>query len=172
MKQYYDADDHGWQNESGYENTEDEYGDSSYDSDTDQEDCHSQTGGYFGAGGTNGCNATPLVEWKLVKVGETVLHVSSSGKVRPYKSLYMSCDGYPVPGTPYRSYPIEHAGGEIKHIYMHNLVWYAFHGQVPAGWVVRHTIQHTRVPRRYYSNALANLTICDTETMPVSDIQN
>jgi hypothetical protein len=106
--------------------------------------------------------STPIVPppvWKLVRIGASDLHVSSTGKIKPYRSLYMADAGLPVPGTPFRTYPIDTPDGEIKHTYVHEIVWYAFHGPIPDGWVVRHTAEVTRVPRRLYPNAVGGLAL-------------
>lgn len=126
-----------------------------WDTDTDAEDTYSMVGGTF-HNGVFAVPTSPPIVWKLVKVGQTILHVSSTGRVKPYQSLFLACEGYQVPGTPYRSFPVTHENGDPAHIYMHDLVWRAFHGPPPDGWQVRHS---RCVGKRTYSNALSNLAI-------------
>lgn len=123
-----------------------------FDSDSDvAEDTCSQLVYPYGFGST-----TTPVQWRLLKIGESVLHVSSEGKIKPYKSMDVANEGFLLHGTPYRTYPVEHP---TRHMYVHDLVWQAFHGAIPDGWEVRHTDDHTRTPKKTYSNALRHITI-------------
>lgn len=138
--------------------TDDEVDNGLYETDTDMDDVMSQYASYT-CPSTFVVHQPPPIEWKLVKVGDTVLHVSSHGKVKPYKSLCLSTNGFPVAGTPYYSYPVEHERGMTRNVLVHDLVWQAFRGTVPPGWDVRHTLSHTRFAKRMYSNAIWNLTL-------------
>lgn len=112
----------------------------------------------------------PVHVWKNLKIGETIIQVSNQGYIKPYKSLYASTLGCIVPGTPYRSYPVEYDRGDVREYYVHELVWWAFQGTVPKGWVVRHKPSYVSIgARKLYSNALCHLDIFpDTMTRVVS----
>lgn len=138
--------------------TDDGYDDNIYESESDLDDTQSNNN-FLASLHLNSVTLIPPPEWKLVKIGETVLHVSSFGKIKPYQSLFIAQDGFAVAGTPYRSYPITFDGGVVKHMYVHEIVWKAFKGHVPDGWEVRHTIDYTKFGRKMYSNAIWNLAI-------------
>lgn len=138
--------------------TDDGYDDNIYDSESDLDDTQSNNN-FLSSLNTNSISLIPPAEWKLVKIGETVLYVSSFGKIKPYQSLFLALDGFTIAGTPYRSYPIEYEAGHVKHMYVHEIVWKAFKGNIPDGWEVRHTIDYTKYGRKMYSNAIWNLTI-------------
>lgn len=138
--------------------TDDWYDDTNYETDSDLDETQSNNN-FLACLHSSSYSLIPPTEWKLVKIGETILHVSSFGKIKPYQSLFIAHDGFVIPGTPYRSYPIEYENGDVKHIYVHEIVWKAFKGHIPEGWQVRHTIDYTKFGRKMYSNAIWNLTI-------------
>lgn len=129
------------------------------DTDTDADETASVFGGGSFNNGAFAVSVSPPTVWKLLKVGETILHVSSAGKVKPYQSIFLAYEGFQVMGTPFRSIPVTDRDGNTAHMYMHELVWRAFHGPPPDGWEVRHKYAYTCVPRRTYSNALCHLTL-------------
>lgn len=104
---------------------------------------------------------TPLrpVAWRRIRIGNMILEISDSGRIKPSGSLFGATKGYPLIGTPYLTYPVELEHGNRKEYYMHDLVWQAFNGQPPEGWEVRHTFDEASKRRKYYNNALASLTI-------------
>lgn len=130
-----------------------------YDEDADAESADDHEHTELRPGDTRGCDISvplsPPMEWKYMRIGQTIIEVSSYGLVKPYKDLFASSTGIHLPGTPYRVYQIE---GE--NYMMHQLVWRAFHGPVPEGWEVRHADHYVRFQKhRLYSNALWNLSI-------------
>lgn len=95
---------------------------------------------------------------KRLKVGDTVLCVFSNGAIRR-DSFENTSFGFPLAGTPYRTYTVEYQPHEHRTYYMHELVWQAFRGFPPPGWEVRHKPEHTMYSRKMYSNALHHITI-------------
>lgn len=110
---------------------------------------------------------TPAMEWARIKLGNSVLHVSNYGHVKPYGSLLQSSVGIRVPGTPFRVYQVAYDIDDFKNHYVHELVWLAFREKPPTGWHIRHKDDHTRHPRTVYSNALHNLDIYPDIVCPV-----
>lgn len=127
------------------------------DTDTEYDDAASQHASYVCSSTLSPPPDRPPLVWKLLRLGESVLHVSSYGMIKPYRSLFGSSYGFAVAGTPFRSYPYLLDDGTMRHMYMHEIVWQAFRGAVPTGWEVRHKDRHTRIPRKVYSNAIWNL---------------
>ena len=100
-------------------------------------------------------------EWKSLTLGETTLNVSNSGAIQYPDSIFNITYGNPVPGTPYRCVAIKMDKNLYRNYYIHDLVWMAFHGDIPNGWEVGHK---TRVYddtqfNSYYKNDLENLDI-------------
>ena len=102
--------------------------------------------------------------WKNLKLGKTIIQVSSMGVVKRHDSLFEhSTKGNILEGTPYRTYSLEYETGDIRQYLVHELVWLAFKGPVPQGWVVRHRHSYTMHARKSYSNALHHLdAVLDT----------
>lgn len=101
----------------------------------------------------------PPIQWRRVKLGQTILEVSDHGRVKPNNSLFGATKGFPLLGTPYLTYPVELEAGVKKEYFVHDLVWWAFHGPPPEGWEVRHTFDEASRRHKYYRNSLHNLTI-------------
>lgn len=101
----------------------------------------------------------PQPKWKAICLGQTILDISDRGVIKPKGSLFTSSKGFAYLGTPYRTYTVEIEPGRMKEYFVHDLVWRAFNGDPPEGWEVRHTFDEAQRRRKYYSNALHNLTI-------------
>ncbi len=115
----------------------------------------------------------PPVNWRRIKLGQTILEVSDQGCVRPNGALFGATKGFPLIGTPYLTYPVELEQGVRKEYFVHDLIWWGFNGPTPQGWEVRHTFHESSKRRKYYSNALQALTISPATveirpTFPVS----
>jgi hypothetical protein len=70
--------------------------------------------------------------------------------------------GLPYPGTPLRTVRIEIEPGDFHNFFVHELVWQAFHGDVPDGWEVRHksqALQDISPANQEASNALDDIDI-------------
>jgi len=100
------------------------------------------------------------IMWAKIRMFNQTLDVCSKGMVRKSGDLfYCMFEGIHVPGTPYRYVPIEDEKGYVHRILMHEIVWKAFHGEVPDGWEVRHK---QWVPMEYtktYPNDIHHLDI-------------
>lgn len=96
------------------------------------------------------------VRWKSIILDGISFEVSNTGKVKRNNNI---SEGIQIHGTPYRFFQVEYERECFKNYYMHELVWTAFNGIPPTGWVIRHKIEHTRKPRRVYSNKLGDITI-------------
>jgi len=104
-------------------------------------------------------NPTPI-RWVTINLHSIKLDVSNMGKIRSHKSLYDSTEGIPLHGTPYRIYQIQIDKDKYKNYYIHELIWQAFNGKPPDGWVIRHKCEYTSNKAKIrYNNKLANLTI-------------
>lgn len=101
----------------------------------------------------------PPTKWRRIKLGSVILDVSNKGVIKPKDSLFGANKGSPYLGTPYRTYVIEPEPGVRKEYFVHDIVWRAFNGDPPEGWEVRHTFEEACKHRKYYDNALRNLTI-------------
>lgn len=93
------------------------------------------------------------VRWCVVRIGASLLEISTEGQVKPAGLFQPATYGSPHPGTPYRVYTVCVGPGKREQYYVHDLVYKAFSGDPPAGWEVRHRTKN------YGNNALANLTI-------------
>lgn len=101
----------------------------------------------------------PIIQWRRIKLGQTILDISDRGTIRPRGTLFEASKGFAYIGTPYKTYTVEIEPGVHKEYFVHDLVWRAFNGDPPMGWEVRHTHNEASKCRRYYSNALKNLVI-------------
>ena len=97
--------------------------------------------------------------WKNIMIGGYPYMVSDLGCVKKPDTLFEVHYGIEEPGTPFRTITFPSKDGHARTFYIHDLVWQTFNGDPPIGWEVRHTFQETRKNKRYYSNALHNLTI-------------
>lgn len=95
----------------------------------------------------------------ILRIGISELVISSDGYIRKLEDVFSSSKGFVLPGTPYRTYPVEIQKNEIEEYYVHDLIWRAFHGDPPEGWEVRHNYWETKKNNENYSNALADLEI-------------
>lgn len=84
------------------------------------------------------CELPPPADWRQVRIGWDTLWVSSDGYIKTVDGIMGSTAGMAVPGTPYRSYPVRVAEDRTVLVYVHELVWFAFHGMPPDGWHVGH----------------------------------
>lgn len=168
MAPYYDSDEHL--------HNEEDYVDDDYDAD-ELESYHDESDAdsiYLSAHDAIAqeliAMKRPPLLWKNIKLGDTILEVSSHGSIKPFRSLLNASEGFALPGTPYRTYPVEYKYGEMREHYVHDLVWLAFKGPVPKGWMVRHKIRcaASKHQKGVYSNALHYLDISpDTVTKPL-----
>jgi hypothetical protein len=108
------------------------------------------------------------VVFKKLKLGEAVIEVSSQGRIKEETSIFSSSEGFVYPGTPFRTYTVQWDKHDFRTFFVHELVWHAFQGHPPDGWEVRHKPEHTKYPRKTYSNALHHLTItpCVVSKLP------
>jgi hypothetical protein len=107
------------------------------------------------------------VRWRQIRIGDTVLEVSSMGAVKPFDAEFrlgypMTSEGVQLAGTPFRTYTVEFAT-----YYMHDIVYQAFYGKPPEGYEVRHVPAHTARPRSVYSNRLSCLMIAPVAVVPL-----
>lgn len=98
-------------------------------------------------------------EYTTLQLGMTTLVVSSDGIIRKAEEMFSASMGYALPGTPYRTFPVEVYKGVIEEYYVHDIVWRAFNGELPDGWEVRHTFWEPKKGAEFYSNSLENLQI-------------
>lgn len=99
-------------------------------------------------------------ESKVLTIGEQTIRVFNTGAVQYPNSIFHVTYGTPVIGTPYRSVPIKMGPNDHRNIYVHELVWRAFHGHVPNGWRVGHIDRYSDFDSSYcYNNHLTNLDI-------------
>jgi len=103
----------------------------------------------------------PPERWTQLRINGTVVLVSTRGKVKPYGAnnsldvFAVSTEGTQYLGTPYRFVKI----GD-KNYMIHELVWFAFCGNVSEGFEVRHNSHYvSRYPHKVYSNRLECLTL-------------
>jgi len=98
------------------------------------------------------------LEWTAMKFDEDIYMVSTEGHIRNTKhDLFAVTAGYRVEGTPYREVVVR-TQDAANRIYIHDLVWRAFNGDVPSGWAVRHS-DLTVDYENCYSNHIDNLRI-------------
>lgn len=100
-----------------------------------------------------------VTQFVILKIGITELVISSDGYIRKLDDVFSSSKGYALPGSPYRTYPVEVHKNELIDYYVHDLVWRAFRGEPPEGWEVRHNFWETKRGHEFYSNALEDLEI-------------
>ena len=95
-----------------------------------------------------------VVRWESILIGDTVLDVCSTGLVRKRGDFFNVTHGSDLVGSPYR-YVILNK----RRLLMHELVWRAFHGEIPEGWEVRHQAWVPLEGLRQYPNDLSALEI-------------
>ena len=106
----------------------------------------------------------PCASWKNLQIHGVVVRITEEGNIalqEDAKTLAYGpwTEGLPVVGTPYRCVPLsDGAAGEGVNALVHELVWQAFHGNVPSGWFVGHQWD-TPIIDGYYANDLYNLSI-------------
>jgi hypothetical protein len=101
----------------------------------------------------------PKIQWTLIKIGKSVLEVSSIGTIKPYRSLDISSEGTLLPGTPFRYYRIEEETGKFVNYFVHEIVWQAFNGYPTDDYEIRHKPEYTAKHHLIYSNRLHNITL-------------
>lgn len=98
------------------------------------------------------------ISWTDMKFDDDTYLISTDGHIRNAKhSMFAVSSGYRVEGTPYRA-TVLHVQGAPYSVYLHDLVWRAFNGDVPKGWTVRH-IDLSTDSENCYSNSIDNLRI-------------
>lgn len=108
---------------------------------------------------------TPVVQYTVLQIGITNLIISSNGRIRKSNDVFTSSIGYSLPGTPYRTYPVEISKNKIEEYYVHDLVWRAFNGDPPEGYEVRHNFWIPKNNEECYDNSLENLEIYKTSVV-------
>ncbi len=145
-----------------YANHQNENNDYEYDTENDTDELSSDDEYYKQSDiyiGQDDDNKSPATEFSLLKIGITTLVVSSHGRIRKIDDFFSSSLGFALPGTPYRTFPIEVSKNQIEEYYVHDLVWRAFNGEPPDGWEVRHNFWEAKNAKEFYSNSLENLDI-------------
>ena len=98
-------------------------------------------------------------KWVWFRLGDAAVQVSDQGKIRCPRLHYVT-EGFAVPGTPYRSYPLYvNKDGPATNMYVHDIIWRAFNGEVPNGYDVRHNMWVVKSRVEKYPNNLASLDI-------------
>jgi len=102
----------------------------------------------------------PPIEHEILKIGNTTLEVLSNGKIKKAGTLDLPTIGDSYSGTPYMTYNVEIEPGYIKKFFVHDIVWRAFCGKIPADKEVRHMQIDSNRAHKKYSNALCMLSLC------------
>jgi hypothetical protein len=122
-------------------------------SDNDDDEQYIDNTAYFGF------NKRPQIKWTLIKIGKSILEVSSIGTIKPYRSLDNASEGIILDGTPYRYYSVEEDKNKYVNYYVHEIVWQAFNGTPNEMYEIKHKPEYTAKYRKIYSNRLHNITI-------------
>ena len=152
MKHWVESSDHTDQDGKGRDWEEDTYTDdeddySVYDRDTFYDQVH-----------------YPLEKWVPYEYGTTRVYVSDRGNIRMDRGIsWHITTGTVKMGTPYRIYPFTLSDGTVLFRHVHEVIWDAFEGSVPAGYEVRHATSTTKSGKETYSNALDDLQIFKKE---------
>jgi len=106
-----------------------------------------------------------IEKWSQLRINESVIGVSTMGRVKPIGSLFAAASlGVSYLGTPYM---IQRVGD--KNYFVHQLVWHAFNGPVPAGKEIRHNAQYVhKRGHKTYSNRLECLECMSITVSPLS----
>lgn len=86
-------------------------------------------------------NILENIEWRMVKIGDTNIRISSNGKIQfmDISILYVT-KGTIYSGTPYRYIEIEVYPKEFKKLLVHDLVWRVFNHSIDDNkWEIRHS---------------------------------
>lgn len=98
-------------------------------------------------------------KWTWFRMGDAALMVSDEGKIRCPRKHFVSY-GYAIPGSPYSSYPVAIDKFEPPvQMYVHDIVWRAFNGDIPKGYEVRHSMWVIKERQERYSNSITALDI-------------
>ena len=123
-------------------------------------------------GGTTGFNHTENLgiapeKWKCIKLNGQILMVSTMGRMKPYGDIFaVSSGGVEYPGTPYRYYPIGN-----KNYFVHELVWFAFCGDVADGHEIRHKPHYVQThDHKLYTNRLECITILPSTIASITKV--
>jgi len=111
----------------------------------------------------------PTIKWNLIKIGTSFLEVSTSGTIKPYRSLEHASEGTLLQGTPFRYYRVEIDIGKFINYYVHEIVWQAFNGTPTDDYEIRHKPEYTAKNHRIYSNRLHNITV--TRKIPITPLK-
>lgn len=101
----------------------------------------------------------PVTQWTTVNLGGNLYDISDSGLIKTSGFFHPASKGLPAHGTPFHYFEWRDSDtDEYYREWMHILVYQAFHPDedIPDGWEIRHVRSQ---PRRFYSNALANISI-------------
>jgi hypothetical protein len=101
----------------------------------------------------------PSIQWSSLKLGMSIIEVSSYGTVKPYRSLQNSTEGSHLEGTPYQYYTVEVSPSKFHNYYIHELVWTAFYGPPTNEYMITHKPEYTKNANKIYSNCLHNITL-------------
>ena len=101
----------------------------------------------------------PSIRWTLIKIGSTILDVSTIGTIRPYRSSNIPTEGTILEGTPYRYYRVEEGPNKYNCYFVHEIVWQAFNGTPSDEYRIAHKPEYTTSYRKVYSNRLHNITL-------------
>lgn len=100
------------------------------------------------------------IRWAKLKLGKTVLHVCSTGIVRKEgEPFYFVTAGINLIGSPYRYTIVETDNNVFEKVFMHEIIWRAFNGDVPKDWEVRHKPWVPQEYNREYPNDLSCVDI-------------
>lgn len=102
------------------------------------------------------------LQYTILRIGITSLIISNTGVIRKVDDMLSTSIGFALPGTPYRTYPVEIQKNQMEEYFVHDLVWRAFNGEPPEGYEVRHTFWEAKKGHEYYDNSLENLEIYPT----------
>lgn len=106
------------------------------------------------------------VRWMTIQLDSLNFDVSNTGKIK--NSCGYISEGIHLHGTPYSFFQIEYEKDRFKNYYMHELVWQAFNGMPPDGWIVRHKSEYTKTSRKIYNNSLSNIIIVPNTILPLA----
>jgi hypothetical protein len=117
------------------------------------DDKHSETNPYVGL------KIKPPIRWTIIKIGRSILEVSTNGTIKPYRSLNIATEGTLLEGTPYRYYRVEESPNHYKNYFVHEIIWQAFYGTPSNEYRITHKPEYTNTYRKVYSNKLHNITL-------------
>uniref|UniRef100_A0A6C0KUG4 Uncharacterized protein n=1 Tax=viral metagenome TaxID=1070528 RepID=A0A6C0KUG4_9ZZZZ len=156
---------HDYIDEDQYYSEDDSYIESDYTFSDDEIDIY-ETNPYI----PSNSNTPVVIRWVTITLDGIKLDVSNMGKIKFHNSLLIiteTYEGIQLHGTPYKIFQLEYQKNRYKNYYVHEIVWQAFNGVPPEGWIIRHKHEYTRKPRKTYSNRLACITIVPNKITPL-----